>query len=92
MFTKPLPVRLKTRYASNVAWLSLRTHLLHAPDTPLDEPPPPPRAVYNMFRPLASRMCHITTTPVPPPSTTTPYISMTQPVNDMAQAYLVAAV
>jgi hypothetical protein len=78
LFTKSLPDRLKARYASKVKWLSLPTHLLHAPDTPADEPPPPSRAVYNMFRPLASLMRHITTTTVPPPSTNTPFTSMTR--------------
>jgi hypothetical protein len=61
LFTELLPDRLKTRYASKVKWLSLHTTFLHAPDTPVDETPPTPRAVYNMLRPLASLMRHITT-------------------------------
>ena len=62
LFSKPLPVRLKTHYATKVKWLSLHTTCLHAPDTPVDKPPPTPRHVYDMFRPLASNMRHITTT------------------------------
>jgi len=55
LFTKPLPDRLKTRYAFKVQWLSLRTHLLHAPDTPADEPPPPIRRVQYVS---PSRLTH----------------------------------
>ena len=70
LFTKSLPDRLKTcRYASKVKWLSLRMHLIQAPDTPAD--PPPSRTLYNMFRPLAALMTsYTTTTPVPPSSST----------------------
>jgi hypothetical protein len=65
LFTKSLPDRLKTRYASKVKWLSLRTHLIHAPDTPANTPPPPSSALYNMFRPLAALMGYTTSTPPP---------------------------
>ena len=65
LFTKSLPDRLKTRYASKVKWLSLRMHLIQAPDTPADTPPPPSCTLYNMFRPLAALMGYTTTTPVP---------------------------
>ena len=78
LFTKSLPDRLKTRYASKVKWLSLRMHLIQAPDTPADTPPPPSRALYNMFRPLAALMGYTSTTPVPSSSTNTPLTSMTR--------------
>ena len=72
LFSKPLIVRLKTRYATKVKWLSLHTTCPHAPDAQDDKPPLTTRHVCDMFRPLASIMRHITTTPVPPSSTTTP--------------------
>ena len=40
-FTNPPPDHLKTCYDSKVKLLSLLTRLLHATDTPVNEPPPP---------------------------------------------------